>query len=151
LEAAWAHVGVADAKREEATKGVIPALIDRKTAYDSLAAGEQASGGGGGVQSHAAGAVAAIPIIEAVIGRASEIVAAVESGKASYSHQAGVGYTMALDAHPELVLSFVDSYYQLQGLRDDFLSRRGKWEKHLRQVMPVKDKLLGVQNPETGP
>lgn len=150
LEAAWAHLKVAEAKREEATRGVSPALIDRKTAYDSLAAGEQASGGGGAVQSHAAGAVGAIPIIEAVIGRASAIVAAVESGKVSYSQQAGVGYTMALAAYPEVVVSFVDSYYQLHGLRADFLSRREKWEKHLQQVMPVKDKLLGVKNPEEG-
>src|SRR5207253_9867326 len=127
--AAWAHVDAAGAKRAEALKGVQPALIERRKTYDSLAAAEQGGGGQGPSQtaSQAGGAVAAIPIVESVIGRASQVLAEVEPGLVSPSEQSEVGYSMALMAYPEVVLDFVTCYYQLRGLKADFTARRQKW------------------------
>ena len=146
LAAKMANLDAKDKGRLAAMAGLSPAVIARKSAYDALAAAEQGSGSSAG--RHAAGQLAAIPVIEAVISRASEVVSASQID-AKYSVENGIGYTMALNAYPEVMVGFVDCYYQLLGIHADFTSRQKHWQGYLKQVTPVKDTLLGVKHPET--
>jgi hypothetical protein len=128
-----------------ARTAVTPLLIDRRAAYSNLAqVAARRSGGSSGTQSRIAGIIAAIPIAEVVVSRASGVIAAADSAlNISYTANSGIGFNMAMYAGYRQANTLVQHISWLSGMRDQFVSDQTFWDNRLRAMQTVVTQLAG--------
>jgi hypothetical protein len=123
---------------------VLVSLQERQTAYNEAGmASAASSGGGSSSRSKIAGAMAAIPTAEFVLGMATQVADSASSESATYSDMAGAGFHMAVYDQQPQAPNLIAALDQNGYVKNEFKAIATQWRQRLISLRNVQEQLGG--------
>ena len=151
LSAHTASVSRALAQSDNATAKLRSTLSSRRAAYNKSAQSDAASAGPDSAgQKKVAAIIAAIPLVEHVIGRLLGVAAVGRDVRPAYTSEAGRGYNMALQRGMEQAMELPIAIGEMEHCHVAAAEQVDVWRARLQQLNQIRNKIEGVHPGDKG-